>query len=675
MPLSALAVLAYVAGLLAGFQGLVWPAVAACAAAVVWSVHAQRAVPAALGALLLGGAWVARATARDDAACAARLAGERRVLVVLDGAASPGGVAPAHAAACRVALSLAVTRGRAPAGALVLAAGAVAPARRGLFVRRAELTPAGYGSALIRWRSAAGDRVDALFGADAPLARALLVADQRGIPAAMRDRYAAAGIAHMLSISGLHVALIAMAMDLLFQLLCLPRRRANLATVIIVAAYVAMLGAPPPALRSAVMLAAWLWARWRQRPTPPWAVLAIGAALPLADPRVVTAVGYQLSVAGVAALVAAARLARRWPWLARQRGVRRGVLTTLLASTMATVVSAPLVAWNFGRLSLIGPLTNVVAGPVIGVAQPIMFLALVLSPVGPLARWLADAAHPLLRAFDGIATAAAAMPGAAIAVAPSAATAALGAVLAAALIVACTSRFPARPLLTATGALALMLWLPVAPIARGAVELHLIDTGRGHVVAVRSTRGHWVLFDGGAAWRGGDAGRGIIVPYIAHRGGTLDALVLTGADAARAGGAGSVLHALRPRRFIDAAGAGRGAAYEAALVEARRAGVPWRRAAAGDTLRVDELLLEFISVDTVRGGAIVRVRTGGVAVQMIGDAAGEAVARARAAEAPIVIRADGRALRVESGGEAWPPSVRPSRFPALRAPPRSRSPR
>ncbi|MDE3151513.1 MAG: ComEC/Rec2 family competence protein, partial [Gemmatimonadota bacterium] len=540
-----------------------------------------------------------------------------------------------------------------------------------LFVRGATLSPAGYGSALIRWRSAAGDRVDALFGADAPLARALLVADQRGIPPAMRDRYAAAGIAHMLSISGLHVALIAMAMDLLFQLMRLPRRRANLATVIIVAAYVAMLGAPPPALRSAVMLAAWLWARWRQRPTPPWAVLAIGAALPLTDPRAVTAVGYQLSVAGVAALVAAARLARRWPWMARQRGVRRGVLTTVLASTMATVVSAPLVAWNFGRLSLIGPLTNVVAGPVIGLAQPIMFLALLLAPVAPLARWLADAAHPLLRAFDAIATAAAAVPGAAIAVAPSAATATLGAVLAVSLIVACASRFPARPLLAAAAALALMVWVPVSPIVRGEAELHAIDTGQGYVVALRSARGRWVLFDAGAAWRGGDAGRGIVAPYIAHRGGALDAFVLTSAGAARAGGAASVLRVLRPRRFLDAAGTGRGADYAAALAEARRDGIPWRQASAGDTLRLDELLLEFVSVDTVRGGAIVRVHAGDGAVRMI---AGNAAARTTAPEEPIVIRADGRALRVDTGRDAWPGPVRPSRLHAVRAPSRSRSP-
>ena len=70
---------------------------------------------------------------------------------------------------------------------------------------------------LTRIRTRAGRSIDRTFGEDAPLARALLIADQRQIPTEMRDRYASAGLIHMLSISGLHVAVIAAAMELLFQ--------------------------------------------------------------------------------------------------------------------------------------------------------------------------------------------------------------------------------------------------------------------------------------------------------------------------------------------------------------------------------------------------------------------------------------------------------------------------
>ena len=158
-----------------------------------------------------------------------------------------------------------------------------------------------------RWRARATQAIDRVFPADAPLARALLVADTRDLSPEIRDRYAAAGLAHMLSISGLHVGIIAVALEILFQLLHLARRTATIAAIVAVGVYVALIGAPEAAVRSAAMLAALGASRLLQRPTSPWALLAIGAAAPLAAPRAVLEVGYQLSVIGVAALIGGTR--------------------------------------------------------------------------------------------------------------------------------------------------------------------------------------------------------------------------------------------------------------------------------------------------------------------------------------------------------------------------------
>ena len=629
MPIFAVGVASYAAGLLLGFAGAsavaAWLSMAVAALAAI----ARRATIAAAALLVAAGAMVAYATARDDARCLAALGGRTAIRVELDDAADPGSFSRAHAVGCRADVSLAVARGSSRAGFIVLASGDVTRSARGLLVMRATIRVVRPGSALTRWRDRAGRRVDAVFGADAPLARALLVADQRGIPVEMRDRYAAAGLTHMLSISGLHVALIAVATDLVFQLLRLSRRRASVATLVVIAAYVAMLGAPAPALRAAVMLAAVVCARLWQRPTSPWAILAIGAAMPLVDPRVARDVGYQLSVAGVAALVAASALAQRVTWMRDLAGVRRTVAATAAASLMATVVTAPLVAWYFGRLSLIGPLTNVFAGPVIALAQPMMFLALVLSPAGPLARWLADAAHPLLWAFDAVAAAGAAVPGGSIAVAPTAQAAACGALFAVALLVACVSRFPARAAGVALASLALVAWSPLMPAASARTELHLIDVGQGDAIALRTTRGHWVLMDAGRIWRGGDAGRATVVPYIAHRGGTLAAFILSHPHDDHVGGAASVIHALRPSRYYDAAYTDAGAAYRASLFEARRRSVAWRRVHPGDSLVVDEVTITFLGPDSAwvaglrnanAASAIALVRVGRIRMLLVGDA-------------------------------------------------------
>src|SRR5690606_10588281 len=110
--------------------------------------------------------------------------------------------------------------------------------------------------------------------------------------------------------------------------------------------------------------------RLLQRPTTPWAGLAVGGSVPLlVDPRMIAHPGWQLSVAGMVGLVLAGTVRRRW-LSGRLRGVPMTVAESILASTAATLTTAPLVAWHFGRLSLVGPVSNLVAAPVIGLLQP-----------------------------------------------------------------------------------------------------------------------------------------------------------------------------------------------------------------------------------------------------------------------------------------------------------------
>jgi len=482
---------------------------------------------------------------------------------------------------------------------------------------------------LSRVRAHAARSIDRTFGEDAPLARALLIADQRQIPTEMRDRYAAAGLIHMLSISGLHVAVIAAAMELLFQVARVSRRASLLGAFIATGVYVAVIGAPPPALRSAAMLGVSMASRLSQRPTSAWAAWALGAFVPLVQPRVAVDVGYQLSVLGMCALVAAGSLWRKH-LATRLEGWKGKLGRELVTSIVACAVTAPLVAWVFGRVSLVAPLSNLVAAPVITLAQPILFLALLVSPIGPLARFVAQAAHPLLFAFDWIAWAAASLPGAAMTVTPTLITAVLGGLAAVSLVVACSSRFPARPAVAGLAALAGMVVFPAVPLSRSdRVELHVLDVGQGDAILLRTNGGHWLLLDAGPAWRGGDAGRTTVLPYLLRRGGSLDAFVLSHPHTDHVGGAASVLSALRPNAYWDAAFAGGSDAYIASLAAARKEGIEWHRVHPGDSIRIDGVVVSFLAPDSAwtvglkdpnLASTIAVVRYGMVRFLLVGDA-------------------------------------------------------
>jgi competence protein ComEC len=482
---------------------------------------------------------------------------------------------------------------------------------------------------LSRVRNRAARAIDATFGDDAPLARALLIADQHQIPTEMRDRYAAAGLIHMLSISGLHVAVIAAAMELLFQVARLSRRASLLGAFLTTIAYVAVIGAPPPALRSAAMLGVAMASRIGQRPTSPWAAWALGAWVPLFLPRTAVDVGYQLSVLGMCALVAAGALWRRH-LASRLNGWRAKLARELITSLIACVVTAPLVAWVFGRVSLIAPISNLIAAPIITLAQPILFLALLVAPLHGVARFLAQSVHPLLFAFDWIAWRASSVPGAAITVGTTLITAVLGAITAGALVVACASKFPVRPAIIGLAALAFMAFAPALPSRPSHdVELHVLDVGQGDAILLKTDGGHWILLDAGPAWRGGDAGRSIILPYLLRRGGSLEAFVLSHPHTDHVGGAAAVLTAMRPKAYWDAAFAGGSEGYIASLAAAKQQGIEWHRVHPGDSIRIDDTVISFLAPDSAwtvglkdpnLASTIALVRFGMVRFLLVGDA-------------------------------------------------------
>jgi competence protein ComEC len=631
VPLVAAAVLAYATGLLLGFGGAAAASGVVALAAVAGGAWRRDARLAALGLLLGAGAATAWATARHDAACALRLARAPRLTITFNAPVGPGGFVDARAAAagCESRASVSVARGRAQGGDVADASGLVVPGARGVLVRYTEIGDVARRAPLVAWRDRAGRSIDGTFRADAPLARALLIADTRSLPPEIRDRFAAAGLVHVLSISGLHVAIVAGAMQLLLVAAGVPRQPAMVGAVVATTLYVAVIGAPPPAVRSGTMLAALALSRLLQRPTSPWATLASGAALPLVlDERTALDLGFQLSVAGIAALVASASLSRRL-LEPRAGGWRLSLARELLTSVVASVVTLPLVLWTFGRVSLVAPIANLAAGPVVAVLQPTLFLALLCAPAPPVARFVADAAHPLLALLDAIAAATASVPHAAVWITPTLGAAWACGVAAVAVVVACVSRHPGPPVVVGSAAVAVIAWLPLLPSRVHGAELHMIDVGQGDALALRTPRGRWVLFDAGREWSGGDAGRSAVIPYLRRHGGEVVAFVLSHPHADHVGGASSVLRALRPRQYWDAAFAGGSDAYRRSLETARVLRAEWRRVHAGDSLVVDGVRVRFLAPDSAwtvglrdpnEASTVALVSYGAVRFLLVGDA-------------------------------------------------------
>ena len=459
------------------------------------------------------------------------------------------------------------------------------------------------GSRLARLRGGAARRLEGLYGERAGLAASMLIAHRDGLDREVRDRFARSGLAHLLAISGLHVGLVAGLLLLAGRIARLRARWASALAGAGTVSYVLFLGAPAAASRAALQVVLLLVASAVQRPARSEAVVATAALALLAlDPASLAEPGFQLSFAGVAGLLAMRRpLLARLGWLARWRPARVGAgkwladgLATGVAATLAT---APIVAWHFGQVAVVGVAANLVAIPLVGALVPTLALSLVAGAAWePAGAFVAGSGGVLLGALDAVARAAAGVPGGSMSVMPI--TAALWTV-AALLAWALTRRIGAvRPAVRglAAGAVALaVVALSAVRVPTDHVEIHVIDVGQGDAVAIRSPGGRWLLVDAGMAGQGYDAGERRVVPYLMARGARrLEGLVLTHPHADHFGGAGAVLRTLRPRWVGDPGLSAGSAAYLELLTTTTGAGVPWLGLGEGVELDMDGVAVEFL---------------------------------------------------------------------------------
>jgi ComEC/Rec2-related protein len=261
------------------------------------------------------------------------------------------------------------------------------------------------GRTLRSWRSwryvlrdAIGVRVDRLYGPRAPLVEALVTGRREDLDRSLRADFAAAGLAHLLAISGLHVGIIAGWLTLIFRQLT-SRRGALVASTGITAAYVLLLGFPAPATRAFGFLAVRAMSRVLQRHPPRSVILALSVLLVLTiNPAAMASAGAWLSAAAVWGTGAATSIL--------PTKIQRSRAAQLLAASVgATVLTAPIAAFSFGIVAPIGILANLVAVPLAGVVVPGVLMSLVGG------QWFAGGAGLALAAIERIASLASGIPG------------------------------------------------------------------------------------------------------------------------------------------------------------------------------------------------------------------------------------------------------------------------
>jgi len=369
---------------------------------------------------------------------------------------------------------------------------------------------------------------------------ALAIGDQRAIDPEEWRLFARTGVSHLMSISGLHVTMVAGLFAMLASFcwgrsealaLALPRQKAAaLAGFLAAFAYCLVSGFAVPAQRTLYMVGVAAAALWLGRAASASRVLAAALLLVLMlDPWAVLSPGFWLSFAAVAVIF----------YVGHGRTAPLGELAQWGRMQWAVTVGlAPLLLLLFQQVSLVSPLANAIAIPLVSLVITPLALAGAALPFA----WPLELAHALLELLMAVLAWLAALPSAVWHQhAPLVWTVPMA--LAGITWMLLPRGIPARGL----GVVLVLPMFVAMPPGPGAGELWItvLDVGQGLSVLARTQR-HTLLYDAGPSFNPfSDSGSRVVLPYLRSQGvGALDALVVSHDDRDHAGGAGSLLDAV-----------------------------------------------------------------------------------------------------------------------------------
>ena len=391
--------------------------------------------------------------------------------------------------------------------------------------------------------------------ARAPLAAALLLGSRESLPAEESREFLVTGTIHILSISGLHVGILAFALFGILRAAAVPRGWAIVAVAAITGCYMLLVRAETPVVRATLLV--WLTCVGAAIGRRSLAINALAAAAIVVlawHPPELFRVGTQFSFLSTAVLIGAAAMIRRRPtddpierlieksrspfdrWCRRQA---RGMLDVIVTGAAVWVLTAPLVAMRFHVVSPVGLLLNPLVAPFIPLAMAWGFLCLALAPLSStLAGLCGGLCDATLWCVSGIVGWAASVPGGHVWVTGPPRWWVAGWYLLLPLVL--LSLPIERLMRIKTWIAAAAMWAAVG--LAGASGLSLLDQrpaplrvvvaamGHGCGIVVRSPTGRVLVYDAGRLGAPGAARRGMEAVLWSEGVSRIDTLVLSHAD-------------------------------------------------------------------------------------------------------------------------------------------------
>jgi competence protein ComEC len=488
----------------------------------------------------------------------------------------------------------------------------------------------------------------------AGLVPGLVVGDTGRMQPRVTDSFRAAGMTHLLAVSGSNVALVLGLVLLLARWARAGPRLAGALCVLALVGFVILVRPTPSVVRAAAMGAVGVTALVTGRSRAGVPALAASVLILIAfDPTLARDAGFALSVAATAGLLV---IAPGWRDALRRRGVPAGLAEALAVAAAAQAACAPVIAAIAGSVSLAAVPANLLAAPAVAPATVFGVAAAVASPFWPsaasFAAWLAGwPARWLILVADGSATTPyASLPW------PAGWSGALLLLLAYIPAVAALRRPASRRLVAVLATAALVGALPVRLVTWSwpppGWRVVMCDVGQGDALVLSSAPGQAVVVDTGPEPDAVDR----CLRDLGVR--VVPVLVVTHLHADHVGGIAGVFRGRRVGLLLCSPLAEPQSGWRVLAAAAGRTPVlapprGWRAVAGAVTLRVlgPVSLLRGTRSDPNDNSLVLRAEVGGVRILLPGDAEVDEQDALLAASAPGDLRVD--VLKVAHHGSGY----------------------
>jgi competence protein ComEC len=507
---------------------------------------------------------------------------------------------------------------------------------------------------------------------------AVLIGDRTGLSDEIRERLQAAGTYHVIAISGGNIAILAGLVLLMLMACGIHGRRAALVSIGVLMTYSQVAVAGPSVWRATLMAVLYLAARTMDHRTAAWQAAALAAALMLvAHPLELQDPGFLLTFGATVALIEGARRAegRR---IASHTAVG-WLAASVVASLAVEVALVPVSAQVFSRVTSAGVVLNLIAVPMMAVAQ-VAGLVVVAADSVP---WIAAPAGWMASSAAGVLVSSARLvdvfPWLTSRVPPPGMAMAAAYYLSLAFVLLGSRRLQRTGAVAFAVVIALFVadangWLRrAAPL--NSLRLTMFDVGQGEALLLETPAGSLQVDAGGAPFGGGafDVGARVLAPALWARGiRSVDTLLVTHGDPDHIGGGEVLVREFGFRHLWEGIGVPRHTPSTVLRALAAREGMTSHFKRTGDVMRWGDATIRVLhpaAPDWERprvrndDSVVIEVLYGGVALLLTGDIS-SGIERALV---PMLSAAPVRILKVAHHGsrtstsfellESWRPQI------------------